>query len=307
MKSISESRGSEMNTLSDVSVLGAGNMGAAIVRALLRRQRRVTVWNRTAAKAECLINEGARIVATAAEAISASPLSVMAVLDHSAAFAILQDPAVANALAGKTLLQTTSGRPDELRKQQDLVVKQHGRFLGGAIFTFPRNIGQPQVIGACAGDAGAFDDHRRILQGLAHFQYLGPDVGAAVGAYMTLGTMMMGTMAMFYETSAVARHFGLSLDSYFLLNKLTWEETWDGICDGALRIATGEFDGSQAPVDLILSGMPDLMAALKESGVSILMAEAMVRQLELTRSAGGGSKEMAYMAEALWSNRRESA
>jgi len=102
----------------------------------------------------------------------------------------------------------------------------------------------------------------------------------------------------------VARHFGLSLDTYFLLNKLTWEETWNAISDGALRIATGDFDGSQTSVDQVLSGMPDFLATLKESGISIGMIEAMVEQLKLTHAAGGGAKEIAYMTEALWDKRR---
>jgi 3-hydroxyisobutyrate dehydrogenase-like beta-hydroxyacid dehydrogenase len=296
----------DMNMDSDISVLGTGNMGTACVRALLRRHKRVTVWNRTPSKVTSLAKDGAQIAATAWEAIGASPLSVMAVLDHSAALPILDDADVRKSLLDRTILQTTTGRPNELELQRDLVNRCGGRFLGGSIFTFPRGIGRPHVIGICAGDAAAFEEHREMLRGIANFQYLGLDLAAAVGASMTLGAMMMGTMALFYETTAVARHFGLSLDAYFALNKLAWEETWTSLCDGALRIATGEFDGSQAPVDMIVSGMPDFLATLKESGVSIGMIDAMVRQLELTRAVGGGKQEMAFMTEALWTTRRVS-
>jgi 3-hydroxyisobutyrate dehydrogenase-like beta-hydroxyacid dehydrogenase len=288
---------------SDVSVLGTGNMGTACVRALLRRHQRVTVWNRTPSKMMLLAGEGARIAPTAWEAISASPLSVMAVLDHSAAFAVLNDPEVRKTLLDRTILQTTTGRPKELELQRDLVIQHGGRFMGGSIFTFPRGVGRPHAIGICAGDAAAFEQHREILRGIANFQYLGSDLTTAVGASMTLGAMMMGTMVLFYETTAVARHFGISLDAYFSLNRLAWEETWSSLGDGALRIATGEFNGSEASVDMIVSGMPDFLATLKESGVTIGMVEAMVRQLELTQAVGGGKHEIAFMTEALWATR----
>ena len=45
--------------MSEVSVIGLGAMGSALVRALLRAGHRVTVWNRTSAKAEPLVREGA--------------------------------------------------------------------------------------------------------------------------------------------------------------------------------------------------------------------------------------------------------
>ena len=45
--------------MSDVSVVGLGAMGSALARALMRAGHRVTVWNRTASKAEALVREGA--------------------------------------------------------------------------------------------------------------------------------------------------------------------------------------------------------------------------------------------------------
>ncbi|MYU15304.1 NAD(P)-binding domain-containing protein, partial [Streptomyces sp. SID8361] len=43
-----------------VTVLGLGDMGTALARALVGAGHRTTVWNRTAAEAEALAAEGAR-------------------------------------------------------------------------------------------------------------------------------------------------------------------------------------------------------------------------------------------------------
>jgi 3-hydroxyisobutyrate dehydrogenase-like beta-hydroxyacid dehydrogenase len=45
--------------MGEVSVIGMGAMGSALARALLHNGHRVTVWNRTSAKAEPLARDGA--------------------------------------------------------------------------------------------------------------------------------------------------------------------------------------------------------------------------------------------------------
>src|SRR5918996_263690 len=50
----------------EVSVIGLGAMGSALARALLSNGHRVTVWNRTSAKAEALVQDGAVLAHSAA-------------------------------------------------------------------------------------------------------------------------------------------------------------------------------------------------------------------------------------------------
>ncbi len=47
--------------MSEISVLGLGNMGAALAKSLLASGRSVTVWNRSADKAKPLIDAGAEV------------------------------------------------------------------------------------------------------------------------------------------------------------------------------------------------------------------------------------------------------
>ena len=60
------------NVQSEISVIGLGTMGAALARTLLQNGYRVTVWNRTSAKAEPLVRDGAVLAPSAASAVSAS-------------------------------------------------------------------------------------------------------------------------------------------------------------------------------------------------------------------------------------------
>jgi 3-hydroxyisobutyrate dehydrogenase len=55
--------------MADIAFLGTGLLGSAFVEGALKRGERVTVWNRTASKAQALEALGARAAATPAEAV----------------------------------------------------------------------------------------------------------------------------------------------------------------------------------------------------------------------------------------------
>jgi 3-hydroxyisobutyrate dehydrogenase len=61
--------------MSEISVLGLGNMGLPIARNLLNVKFDLTIWNRTASRGADLPADGARIAATPAEAIRDSDIA----------------------------------------------------------------------------------------------------------------------------------------------------------------------------------------------------------------------------------------
>lgn len=61
----------------DVSLCGLGPMGLPIAQRLLAAGIELTVWNRTAAKADALVSEGARVASTPADAAAEIVLTVL--------------------------------------------------------------------------------------------------------------------------------------------------------------------------------------------------------------------------------------
>jgi 3-hydroxyisobutyrate dehydrogenase-like beta-hydroxyacid dehydrogenase len=90
-------------------------MGSTIARLMLEAGYRTTVWNRTSAKADALVQQGAVLAPNAADAIDASPTTIICVYDYAATNNILQTEAVAAVLSGRTLIQLTTGSPQEAR------------------------------------------------------------------------------------------------------------------------------------------------------------------------------------------------
>ena len=71
--------------MSEVTVIGLGNMGSALARALLENGRTVTVWNRSPEKAASLVEMGAVLAPHINAALTASPIILICVTNYAAA------------------------------------------------------------------------------------------------------------------------------------------------------------------------------------------------------------------------------
>ena len=75
--------------MSEITVIGLGNMGSALARVLVENGRSVTVWNRSPEKAAPLLDQGAVLASHPAAAVAASPVIIMCVSNYAAAQQIL--------------------------------------------------------------------------------------------------------------------------------------------------------------------------------------------------------------------------
>ncbi len=295
-----------MNSSSNVTVLGLGSMGSALARALVARGHRVTVWNRSPERAAALVALGAKAAATPAEAVAASPLVVACLLDYDAADAVLGAAGVPALLQGKLVVQLSTGSPEQVLAQQAMVHARGGRFVAGGIMAYPRSIGRPNCMIVYAGDA-EYAQHERTLACLAgSSQFLGANPVAAVGAYFALSTYMIGALGLFFETAGVARHYGISIDQYYLLARLTTDEVVEGLRDGAHRVATGNFDGKLASIDLTIAGMDEVRRTFVATGMPVKMLEGLVDALKLAAAAGAGESDIARLTETVFAQARQS-
>jgi 3-hydroxyisobutyrate dehydrogenase-like beta-hydroxyacid dehydrogenase len=188
--------------------------------------------------------------------------------------------------------------------QQQWVQKQSGHFVAGGILALPRNIGRPNTLIVYSGDAQAFEQHRSTLASLAgSSQYLGADLGTAIGAYFTLGTFIMGVQSLFFETAVLARQYGVSMNSYYPLVRLVTDHVDETIRDGAHRVLTGHFDDSQASIGLWLTYMQDVAKTFDRTGIPAKMTDAIVEQLTLGMTRGDGDQDVARITESLWACR----
>ena len=117
--------------MSEVTVIGLGNMGSALARVLLENRLRVTVWNRSPEKATPLVEKGAVLVPDVATAVAASPIIIICVTNYAAANQILSESGAD--FAGKLLVQLTTGIPRDARTAEAWAHRHGADYLEGAI------------------------------------------------------------------------------------------------------------------------------------------------------------------------------
>ncbi|WP_329385981.1 NAD(P)-binding domain-containing protein [Streptomyces sp. NBC_01351] len=176
-----------------LTLLGLGDMGTALARTWLAAGHRITVWNRTAAKAEALAAEGADVATSPAEAVAASRLVVLCLLDDASIGSALQGVD----LTGKDLVNLTTGTPAEGRARAAWAEERGARFVDGGIMATPTMIGVPEAGGYVfySGSRALFDTHRAALEVPAGARFVGEDPGHAALHDVALLSAMYGLFA----------------------------------------------------------------------------------------------------------------
>jgi len=99
-----------------LAVLGLGMMGTPMAHRLLQAGHAVTVWNRSPGKADALQAQGARVAATAAEAVVGASAVICLLTDGDAVADVLFQQGVAEAMdSGAVCVDMSSIRPDQAR------------------------------------------------------------------------------------------------------------------------------------------------------------------------------------------------
>ena len=196
---------------SAVTVLGLGPMGRALAGAFLDAGVRTTVWNRTPGRDADLVARGAIGAGTAAEAVAASPVTVVCVVNYDAADAILRQEDVAGALKGRTVVNLTADTPDRARDTAAWADGHGIAYLDGAIMTPTPSIGTPDAVLILSGPEDLYDRHRPTLSALGGTHtHLGADIGRAAAYDIALLDIFWTAMAGYAHALAVARAEGVT-------------------------------------------------------------------------------------------------
>ncbi len=201
--------------MSDVTVIGLGEMGSALARALLAGGKTVTVWNRTPARAKPLEDLGARRASAAAEAVAASPVLVICLSDYSATLSMLGADGGGEALNDKLVIQLTSGTPNQARTLDAWATARGATYLDGAIAAWPRQIGGPEAAITVVGPEAAYISAEPVLKLLAgSVTYMGADIGHAMALFSASLSYFAAHWIGFSHGAAICEAEGLSADLF---------------------------------------------------------------------------------------------
>lgn len=273
-----------------VTVLGLGAMGAAIARTFVERGYRTTVWNRTASRTEPLVEAGAAAAASVAEAVSASPVTVICVLDDSGVDDILRR--VGDAAEGRVLVNVTSGSPAQARAH-DAWASEHGAdYLDGKIMGDPPYVGTPDVMFAFSGAPDAFAAHEQTLQQLGTVTHHGADAGAAAVEFLTQVAASFELLIGYLHALRVLRAEGADIRAFtqrFGSSLASYPSLLDSFAEAVI---SGEYGPDLGSLDVQAALMDDLITHRESLGVeSVRMRE--VKEL-MDRRIGQGLGDQGF-------------
>lgn len=273
---------------SNVAFIGLGIMGAPMASHLLRAGYRLTVHNRTRAKADALVAAGATWADSPADAARASDVIFVNVPDTPDVEKVLLGPGgvIETARPGTIVVDHSTISPTETRRfARELGSRQitllDAPVSGGDVGA--RNATLSIMVG---GDAQALERVRPLLDRVGKtITYCGPS-GSGQVTKLVNQVLVLGTLNAVCEAMAVVRKSGLDPATTLQAVGGGAAKSWQ-LDNLAPRIAAGDYapgfmvDLAQKDLKLILDYAAELNLALPQT--------ALVRQLyAAVQSMGGG-------------------
>ena len=253
--------------MSDVTVIGLGAMGKAIANAFMNAGHATTVWNRSAGKMEPLRISGAICADRPGDAVAASPLTIVCIDDYTATRDLFEEHGLGRKLAGRTLVQFSTGTPKEAR---DFAAgaKLHGMaYLDGAILAYPREIGHDGII-ALSGDAGAYAGAEGLLAALStDIRYLGATVGAAAALDLALLTYTLTTHLGLVHAALICESEQVSADELAAVVVDSQPSDAEEIRHLGQALMTNDFANPGASIGVYSGVLDRLLAQAEDAGI----------------------------------------
>ncbi|MFF4925565.1 NAD(P)-dependent oxidoreductase [Kitasatospora sp. NPDC001261] len=281
-----------------LTLLGLGAMGTALAGAWLAAGHPLTVWNRTAARAEGLAARGAAVAATAAEAVAANRLVVVCLLDDASVPEALDGVD----LTGKDLVNLVTSTPAQARARASWAEERGARYLDGGIMAVPPMIGVPAT-GAYvfySGSSELFEEHGATLAVPAGTRYVGADAGYAALHDVALLSGMYGMFA------GIAHAFALVRGEDVAPSELApllggWLAAMSGsVARTAEQLESGDYtQGVVSNLAMQVAGRQTLLSTAEEQGVSAELLEPYFRLMERRLEIGSGEEDLTGVVDLL--------
>jgi 3-hydroxyisobutyrate dehydrogenase-like beta-hydroxyacid dehydrogenase len=281
--------------MSDVTVIGLGNMGSALAHTLLNNGCTVTVWNRSPEKGSPLMEKGAVLAPSPLTAITDSPIIMVCVTNYTAANHILYE--VAANLSGKLLVQFTTGSPQDARNSETWAHEHGAEYLDCAITGSPGSIGTPNAHILVSGKQAVFQKADETLRLLAeNVDYKGELIGLASAWEMVFIMPYYGMFLSLFHGVQICQAEGIPLEEYITVldNQGKHYEKW--LCE---NIQSGNYQETSAPLELWAGGIQLIAQHAQDSHIHAEFPQLIARFFQQAMNDGYGREEVSALFKVL--------
>ncbi|MFB7210313.1 NAD(P)-dependent oxidoreductase [Streptomyces sp. NPDC056255] len=270
-----------------LTLLGLGAMGTALARTWLDAGHPLTVWNRGPGRAEPLAALGARVAGSVAQAVAASGLVVLCLLDDASVDETLDGVD----LTGKDLVNLTTSTPALARSRAEWAHGRGARFVDGGIMAVPPMIGVPDSGGYIfySGSRALFDAHRDTLAVPTGTSYVGEDAGSAALHDVALLSAMNGMFGGVAHAFALVRKEDIEPTAFARLLADWLVAMVPSVHQMASQLADGDYTrGVVSNLAMQVAGSPTLLRTAEEQGVSTELLTPYLSLMERRLAQGHG-------------------
>ena len=198
--------------MAELGYVGLGVMGTAITRRLLDAGHDVSVWNRTRAKAEPLLEAGARWADSPREVAERSEIVFTMVTNTAAVRAVTDgdDGILAGLGAGKIYVDMSTASPANSRELAERVAAVGSEMLDSPVSGTSITVEQGKASLMVGGSDAAFEKARPVLEAIGPRVIHVGDNGAAVTMKIAVNLSLAVQMLAFSEGVLIAEKSGIS-------------------------------------------------------------------------------------------------
>lgn len=277
-------------------MIGLGAMGSVLARLLLAKGERVTVWNRSEAKARPLVDAGGIFTPDIEQAVAENDIILICLFDYAATEQVLRGVS----LEGKTIVQLSTGTPQDARKMAESFSSRGAAYLDGAILATPSQMGGNGTPIFLSGSKAAWTETEpvlRILGGGLH--YMGEAPGAASAWDIAALSTMFGMMIGFLNGARIMETEGMSVADLGQMILGISPVLGEMVKDTADDIQQQRYADPQSSID-ICAGTFDLMMRMsKENGMDGGFAGFAGQLFFKAQEAGFGQERISALMKIL--------
>jgi len=278
-----------------VAVLGLGIMGTAMANRLLSHGFAVTVYNRSANKAEALAKLGAKVARTPREAAAVSSIVLSMVADDNAARGIWlgADGALAGVKPGTILLECSTITPDWVSELAAAAAKAGCQLLDAPVSGSKPQAMAGELVFLVGGPEAALNQVRPVIEAMSkEIKYLGP---GGSGAKMKLINNFMCAAQAVALAESIVQIEKLGLNPEVAVSVLIGGAPASPfVKTAAARMMAKNYE----PNFMLKLMAKDMRYAQAQAGGMDICA-AVIRTLERGIDAGYGDMDFSALVEAL--------
>jgi 3-hydroxyisobutyrate dehydrogenase-like beta-hydroxyacid dehydrogenase len=238
---------------------------------------------------------GAVMAPSPSAAITDSSIIMVCVTNYAAANQILGG--VATDLAGKLLVQFTTGSPQEARASETWAHEHGAAYLDCAITGSPESIGTPGAHILVAGREAVFQKAEPILRLLAsNLDYKGESIGLASAWDMVLIMRYYGMFLSLFHSVQICLAEGIPLEQYITVLGEQGKHYEKWLCE---NIQSGNYQETSSPLELWAGGIQQIAQHAEDSHIHAEFPKLAARLFQVAMSAGYGREEVSALFKVL--------